>query len=190
MATSVLSTQGVHPSHRTLDGALATAALQPPRPDEGIRMNNRLTQTASDQSTWQDRYVKARRRVQVLTVSTVVASTIAVGALVWGVTHARMAAAVEAGIARLIDGGQPLGLAPDAGLNPLRGARNGAGLVDRLFTDAGAVDAERVERLAAQLPDGVGPTTVVELWLAQGVVTEEQADALLDAFRAADATPE
>jgi hypothetical protein len=146
--------------------------------------------TASDQSTWQDRYVKARRRVQVLTVATVIASTIAVGALVWGVTHARMAAAVEAGIAQLVDGGQPFGLAPDAGPNRPGDARDGAGLVDRLFTDAGDVDAERVERLAAQLPDGVDTTTVVELWLARGVVNEEQADALLDAFRAADATPE
>jgi hypothetical protein len=31
-----------------------------------------------------DRYAKARRRVQVLTVATVITSTIAVGALVWG----------------------------------------------------------------------------------------------------------
>lgn len=146
--------------------------------------------TASDQSTWQDRYVKARRRVQALTVATVIASTIAVGALVWGVTHARMAAALESGIARLIDGGQPLGLAPDAGPTPLGGPGNGAGLVDRLFTDEGDVDAERVQRLAAQLPDSADPTSIVELWQARGVVTEEQADALLDAFRTADAIPE
>lgn len=126
--------------------------------------------------------------MQVLTVATVITSTIAVGALVWGAANARMAAAVEASIARLVDGGQFPGLAPDDGLNTLGGVGND-GLVDRLFTDEGDVDFERVERLAAQLPDGVDPTIVVERWQARGVVTEEQASALLDAFQAADANP-
>lgn len=113
----------------------------------------------------------------------------AVGALVWGATHARMGAAVEAGIARLVDGGQSPGLAPDDGLSTLGGVGDDGVLVDRLFTDEGDVVVERVERLAAQLPDGVEPTLVVEFWQARGVVTEEQASALLAAFRAADATP-
>ena len=127
--------------------------------------------------------------MQVLTVATMITSTIAVGALVWGATHARMGAAVEAGIARLVDGGQSPGLAPDDGLSTLGGVGDDGVLVDRLFTDEGDVVVERVERLAAQLPDGVEPTVVVEFWQARGVVTEEQASALLAAFRAADATP-
>jgi hypothetical protein len=146
--------------------------------------------TASDESSWQDRYAKAKRQVRVLTVATLVASIVAVGALVWGTANARIASAVQAGIAGLVDGGRPPGLAPGDGLNPLGGLGSGAGLVDRLFTPEGDVDAERVERLAAQLPDSADPATIVELWQARGVVTAEQADALLDAFRTADAAAE
>lgn len=141
-------------------------------------------------AVWRTKYLRARRRAQVLTLTTGLALVAAIGGVAWGWSQAG-SADTTAAASRMPDGAFPDGVVPGEGPGafggPGGGLRGGARL-DQLFAEDGSVDRDAVQEFLAQAPDGFDPTGLLERLLSRGALTQEQADALRAAFEAEGAT--
>lgn len=144
---------------------------------------------------WREKYLKAHRRSQTFAATTVIGLVAAVGGVAWGVTQqSDSTTTVAADAPTLLDGGQlPDGFLPPDGFAPGDGrgfgdgmGQRGGAMLEGLFDEDGSVNTEAVDQFLALVPEGLDATRLVERGLMRGSITEEQADALREAFGAAD----